>query len=93
MRRGDGAPHPTRLRGRAPARCCSSAGLIEVLSKEAVPSLIFAVETGWYTGVAAALSASAPQAAYLRAKLWVDRAAGAVLGALGMELAGSQALS
>jgi threonine/homoserine/homoserine lactone efflux protein len=61
--------------------------------KLAVPALVLAVETGWYTAVATALSARAPRAAYLRSKLWVDRAAGAVLAALGIKLASSQVLS
>jgi threonine/homoserine/homoserine lactone efflux protein len=60
--------------------------------KLAVAALVFAVEVGWYTAVAAVLSASEPRAAYLRSKLWVDRAAGAVLGALGIKLASAQAL-
>jgi threonine/homoserine/homoserine lactone efflux protein len=61
--------------------------------KFAVAALVFAVETGWYSVVAAVLSASAPRSVYLRCKLWVDRAAGAVLGALGIKLASSQVLS
>lgn len=60
--------------------------------KLAVAALVFAVEVGWYAAVATVLSASAPRAAYLRSKLWVDRVAGAVLGAFGIKLASSQAL-
>ena len=61
--------------------------------KLAVAALVFAVEVGWYAAVASVLSASGPRAAYLRSKLWVDRTAGAVLGALGLKLASSHTLS
>jgi threonine/homoserine/homoserine lactone efflux protein len=43
-------------------------------------------ETAWYALVALAFSASRPRAVYLRAKTWIDRAAGAVIGLLGMRL-------
>ncbi|CAN7223380.1 LysE family translocator [Rhizobium sp. LjRoot254] len=52
----------------------------------ALPPLIFLIETGWYAIVALAFSSSGPRAAYLRSKTWVDRVAGAVLGALGARL-------
>jgi len=52
----------------------------------AVPPLIFVQETSWYAIVALAFSSSRPRALYLRAKLWIDRAAGLVIGALGVRL-------
>jgi len=52
----------------------------------AVPPLIFVQETTWYAIVALAFSSSRPRALYLRAKLWIDRAAGLVIGALGVRL-------
>ncbi|MGJ7525895.1 LysE family translocator [Variovorax sp. GB1P17] len=52
----------------------------------AVPVVIFCIETGWYTIVALALSSAAPRSAYLRYKTWIDRAAGGVMGALGLRL-------
>lgn len=48
--------------------------------------LIFALEAGWYAIVALAFSASRPRAIYLGAKLWIDRVAGGVVGALGGKL-------
>lgn len=51
-----------------------------------LPLLIFAIETGWYSIVALALSAPSPRAAYLRSKTWVDRIAGGVMAALGVKL-------
>jgi threonine/homoserine/homoserine lactone efflux protein len=51
-----------------------------------LPVVIFAIEAGWYTIVALALSAPSPRGAYLRWKLWIDRAAGAVMAALGLRL-------
>ena len=51
-----------------------------------LPLVIFAIEAGWYAIVALALSAPSPRAAYLRWKLWIDRAAGAVMAALGLRL-------
>jgi threonine/homoserine/homoserine lactone efflux protein len=52
----------------------------------ALPPTIFVIETGWYAIVALAFSSSSPRAAYLRSKTWVDRIAGAILGALGARL-------
>lgn len=52
----------------------------------AVPAVIFCIETGWYTIVALALSSAAPRSAYLRYKTWIDRAAGGVMGLLGLRL-------
>jgi threonine/homoserine/homoserine lactone efflux protein len=51
-----------------------------------LPLLIFAIEAGWYALVALALSASSRRAAYLRSKVWIDRATGGVMGVLGMKL-------
>ncbi len=58
-----------------------SAALMLVL-----PASVFALEAGWYTLVALALSAPRPRAAYLRAKTGIDRVAGALLAALGIKL-------
>ena len=52
----------------------------------ALPPTIFLIETSWYAVVALAFSSSGPRTAYLRFKAWVDRIAGAVLGALGARL-------
>jgi threonine efflux protein len=51
-----------------------------------LPAIIFCIEAGWYAIVALALSAPAPAAAYLRWKAWIDRAAGGVMGLLGLKL-------
>ena len=52
----------------------------------ALPPLIFLQETAWYAIVALAFSSSRPRAIYLGAKLWVDRAAAAFIGVLGVRL-------
>lgn len=52
----------------------------------ALVALVFCVEASWYALVAVALSADAPQKAYLARKVWVDRVAGSVLFALGIAL-------
>src|SRR6185503_1589413 len=51
-----------------------------------LPVLIFCIEAGWYSIVALAHSSTAPAAAYLRWKRWIDRAAGGVMGLLGVKL-------
>ncbi len=51
-----------------------------------LPLLIFAIEAGWYSLVALALSAPSPRAAYLRSKGKLDRIAGGVMAALGIKL-------
>lgn len=51
-----------------------------------LPPAIFLIETSWYAIVAAAFSAGRPRAAYLRSKRWVDRAAAAAIGGLGVRL-------
>ncbi|HKW53041.1 MAG TPA: LysE family transporter [Stellaceae bacterium] len=53
----------------------------------ALPPAVMLIETGWYTIVAASFSSEPPRAAYLRGKRWIDRAAGALMGALGLRLA------
>ncbi|WEK49283.1 MAG: LysE family transporter [Candidatus Kaistia colombiensis] len=52
----------------------------------ALPALIFIQETAWYALVAFAFSSARPRAVYLGAKTWIDRFAGAVIGALGIRL-------
>jgi threonine/homoserine/homoserine lactone efflux protein len=51
-----------------------------------LPAVLFAIEAGWYSVVALALSAPSPRASYLRFKSWIDRAAGAVMALLGLRL-------
>jgi threonine/homoserine/homoserine lactone efflux protein len=52
----------------------------------ALPIMIFAIETIWYSVVALALSAPGPRARYLASKRWLDRAAGAIMSVLGIKL-------
>ncbi len=52
----------------------------------ALPPLIFVQETTWYALVALAFSSTRPRTLYLRAKTWIDRTAGAVIGLLGVRL-------
>lgn len=52
----------------------------------ALPPMLFLIEFGWYTVVAVGFSSRTPRAAYLRSKVWIDRTAGAVVGALGAKL-------
>jgi threonine/homoserine/homoserine lactone efflux protein len=52
----------------------------------ALPPIIFCVEAGWYTIVAVAFSGSRARLIYARLKRWIDRGAGAVMGALGLKL-------
>ncbi|WP_199087439.1 LysE family transporter [Bosea sp. ASV33] len=51
-----------------------------------LPPMLFLIEFGWYTVVAVGFSSRTPRAAYLRSKIWIDRTAGAVVGALGTKL-------
>src|SRR5664279_1383753 len=51
-----------------------------------LPPLLFVQETAWYALVALAFSSARPRALYLRARTWIDRAAGAVIGVLGLRL-------
>jgi threonine/homoserine/homoserine lactone efflux protein len=52
----------------------------------ALPPLLFLNEFIWYMIVALGFSSRRPKAAYLRSKVWIDRAAGMVVGALGVKL-------
>src|SRR5215469_9185836 len=52
----------------------------------AIPPIDFAMEGGWYAFVAMAMSSSGPRALYLGLRGWIDRAAGALLGVLGLRL-------
>jgi threonine/homoserine/homoserine lactone efflux protein len=52
----------------------------------AIPPIIMTTETSWYTIVAVVVSAERPRAVYARWKVWIDRLAGTVLGALGLRL-------
>jgi threonine/homoserine/homoserine lactone efflux protein len=52
----------------------------------AIPAIVFANEAAWYSIVALGLSAARPRALYLRLKSVLDRAMGALLGALGVKL-------
>lgn len=52
----------------------------------AIPPAVFMVEAGWYTVVAMAFSAHRPRMLYVRLKVWIDRIAGTVMGALGARL-------
>lgn len=51
-----------------------------------LPPVDFLIEGSWYAFVAVAMSSARPRAVYLRAQTWIDRAAGCVLGALGLRL-------
>jgi threonine/homoserine/homoserine lactone efflux protein len=48
--------------------------------------MLFAIEAGWYTIVALTFSTATPRVVYLKAKTAIDRAAGAVIGLLGVKL-------
>jgi threonine/homoserine/homoserine lactone efflux protein len=52
----------------------------------AIPPIDFMMEGGWYAFVAVAMSSSRPRAVYLGAQGWIDRAAGTLLGVLGLRL-------
>jgi threonine/homoserine/homoserine lactone efflux protein len=54
-----------------------------------VAALVFFIEAGWYAFVAVTLSSKRARHVYLRYKTWIDRAAGAVMVALGLRLATS----
>ncbi|HWJ05417.1 MAG TPA: LysE family transporter [Steroidobacteraceae bacterium] len=60
-----------------PARLSIAFGL-------AVVALVVAIEVGWYSLVAVALSSRRPRNAYLRFKAWIDRAAGGIMVGLGL---------
>ena len=52
----------------------------------AIPPIDFLMEGGWYAFVAVTMSSSRPRALYLGARGWIDRAAGTLLGVLGLRL-------
>jgi threonine efflux protein len=52
----------------------------------ALPPMLFCIEAGWYAVVAFVFSGSRARQIYARLKLWIDRGAGAVMGALGLKL-------
>lgn len=52
----------------------------------ALPPLLFAIETGWYTVVALCFSSQRPRDLYLRAKSGIDRVAATAIAALGLRL-------
>ncbi|MEO0986879.1 MAG: LysE family translocator [Cyanobacteria bacterium J06639_14] len=54
-----------------------------------IAGLVFAIETGWYGLVALALSSNVPRRAYLHYKAWIDRIAGGLMIALGIQLVAS----
>ncbi len=51
-----------------------------------LPTMIFTIETLWYSVVALVLSAPVPRTHYLAYKAWLDRAAGTILSVLGLKL-------
>ena len=51
-----------------------------------LPLCVLAIEAGWYSVVALVLSSAGPRALYLRAKFWIDRTAGGLIGLLGVKL-------
>ena len=55
----------------------------------ALVATVFLIEACWYALVATTLSALGPRTVYLRLKKRIDRCAGGILCALGLELAGS----
>jgi threonine/homoserine/homoserine lactone efflux protein len=52
----------------------------------ALVAIVFTIESSWYSVVALVLSSERARAGYLRHKAMVDRAAGAVMVALGLKL-------
>ncbi len=59
---------------------------LPLLAALVLPFLVFLVEAGWYTIVALALSSESLRAVYFRAKKYIDRLAGGVMGLLGLKL-------
>jgi threonine/homoserine/homoserine lactone efflux protein len=49
-------------------------------------AMTFMIEAGWYSIVAVTFSSAGPRNNYLRLKPWIDRAAGGVIGLLGLKL-------
>jgi threonine/homoserine/homoserine lactone efflux protein len=58
-----------------------------------LPPSVFLVEAGWYAIVAMLFSSRRPRAIYVGAKGWIDRVAGAVMGALGVRLISESVIS
>jgi threonine/homoserine/homoserine lactone efflux protein len=58
-----------------------------------LPPSIFLIEAGWYAVVALLFSSKRPRAIYLGSKNWIDRLAGAVMGALGVRLISESVVS
>ena len=52
----------------------------------ALPIMVFAIETIWYSVVALALSSPSTRTRYLASKAWIDRTAGAIMSLLGLKL-------
>ncbi|QND51457.1 LysE family transporter [Phyllobacterium sp. 628] len=52
----------------------------------ALPPMVFIIEAGWYSFVATMFSTPRARATYAGFKAWIDRGAGAVMGALGAKL-------
>jgi threonine/homoserine/homoserine lactone efflux protein len=48
--------------------------------------IVFINEIGWYTVVALVFSSARPRAAYMRAKMWIDRAMAGFLALIGVRL-------
>ncbi|MBA4708449.1 LysE family translocator [Aquitalea aquatica] len=61
--------------------------LPSVSFSSAIVLLVFAIEAGWYSLFALALSSEAPRKQYLRYKTAMDRVAGGVMMVLGLKLA------
>jgi threonine/homoserine/homoserine lactone efflux protein len=51
-----------------------------------LPAVIFAIEAGWYSIVATALSGAGARSRYQSLKRWIDRSAGLVIAAFGGRL-------
>jgi threonine/homoserine/homoserine lactone efflux protein len=52
----------------------------------AAVAIVFINEIGWYTVVALVFSSARPRAAYMRAKMWIDRAMAGFLALIGVRL-------
>jgi threonine/homoserine/homoserine lactone efflux protein len=77
-----------------PKTAIAYASVFSVLLPSTVPlwftlvivPMVFVMETGWYTVVAVVFSSDGPRRGYLKAKTWIDRLAGAVMGTLGAKI-------
>ena len=54
-----------------------------------IATLVFVIETVWYSLVALVLSSNLPRRVYLHCKSWIDRVTGGVMMALGFKLIAS----